>query len=228
MIALSSAEAELYAMVAASAESLANVAYSRDLGITKTAEIYTDSSAALGISQRSGLGKVRHLRTQGLWVQEARQTGRLAYRKVLGSMNPADVLTKHVPAEVLHKHIGALGVEARGGRANTAPELNSLEAVRLRRLDKNEKRVRFAEKVLFKGIPAEGLGKPCRLSTKVRFVERMKDQEQKKTAPIGIHKGQKKTAPLQHKAKSIGRRSWADLADEEELERNQLGDGERK
>ena len=145
--------------------------------MTKTAEIYTDSSAALGISQRSGLGKVRHLRTQGLWVQEARQTGRLAYRKVMGSMNPADVLTKHVPAEVLQKHIGALGVEARGGRANTAPELNSLEAVRLRRLEKNEKRVRFAEKVLFKGIPAEGLGKPCRLSTKVRSVAKTKDQE---------------------------------------------------
>ena len=65
-------------------------------------------------------------------------------------MNPADVLTRRVTAEVLQKHLGALGVEARGGRANNAPELNSLEAVRLIGLEKNEKRVRFAEKVLFK------------------------------------------------------------------------------
>ena len=164
--------------------------------MTKTAEIYTDSSAALGISQRSGLGKVRHLRTQGLWVQEARQTGRLAYRKVLGSMNPADVLTKHVPAEVLQKHLGALGAEARGGRANTAPELNSLEAVRLRRLEKKEKRVRFAEKVLFKGIPAEGLGKPCRLSTKTQLAAKPepKEPDQRKTVPTR-EKGHQKTIP---------------------------------
>ena len=119
-------------------------------------------------------------------------------------------------------------MEARGGRANTAPELNSLEAVRLRRLEKNEKRVRFAEKVLFKGIPAEGLGKPCRLSNKVWFVAKTKEQKQQKAAPTETNEGQKKTAPLQQKAKHLGWRSWADLADEEELERNQLGEGVRK
>ena len=59
-------------------------------------------------------------------------------------------------------------------------------------------------------------------------MERTKDQEQKKSVPPETDEGHKKTAPLQQKATSIGRRSWADLADEEELERNQLGDGERK
>ena len=121
VIALSSAEAELYAMVAASAESLAIIAYAEDLGTRMGGEVYVDSSAALGISQRCGIGKVRHLRTQGLWVQEARLTGRLAYRKVLGAKNPADVLTKHAPAELLQKHLETLCVEVRGGRAETAP-----------------------------------------------------------------------------------------------------------
>ena len=123
-VALSSAEAELYAMVAASAESLAVVAYSRDLGTKLEAELYTDSSAALGISQRAGIGKVRHLRTQGLWVQEARVTGRLQYKKILGSKNPADVLTKHVPRELLDKHLETIGVSIVEGRAETAPGLN--------------------------------------------------------------------------------------------------------
>ena len=81
------------------------------------------------ISQRCGIGKVRHLRTQGLWVQEARLTGRLAYRKVLGTKNPADVLTKHVPAELLQRHLETLCTEVRGGRAEAAPELNSLESI---------------------------------------------------------------------------------------------------
>ena len=97
VIALSSAEAELYAMVAASAETLAVIAYATDLGMSISGEVYADSSAALGITQRIGIGKVRHLRTQGLWAQETRISGRLAYHKVLGTKNPADVLTKHVP-----------------------------------------------------------------------------------------------------------------------------------
>ena len=125
-VALSSAEAELYAMVAASAETLAIIAYARDLGLTFKGEVYTDSSAALGITQRAGIGKVRHLRTQGLWVQETLSTGRLPYMKVLGTKNPADVLTKHVPADLLNKHLETMNVTITEGRAEKAPELSAL------------------------------------------------------------------------------------------------------
>ena len=65
-----SVEAELYAMVAASAEALAIAAYLRYLGLDLAVEIYCDSAAALGITNRAGFGKVRHLRKQGLWIQE--------------------------------------------------------------------------------------------------------------------------------------------------------------
>ena len=123
VVTLLSAEAELYVMVAASAETMAIMAYARDFGMVVT---------ALGISQRAGIGKARHFRTQGLWVQEVRVSGRLAYRKVLGSQNPADVLTKHVPADLLQKHREALGTSTPGGRAETAPELNTLEAIVVR------------------------------------------------------------------------------------------------
>ena len=127
VIALSSAEAELYAMVAASAEGLACIALAKDIGLSLTGEVYTDSSAALGISQRAGLGKVRHLRTQGLWVQECHVSKRLHYKKILGTKNPADVLTKYVPSELMNRHMETLGVERRGRRAEAAPELNSVE-----------------------------------------------------------------------------------------------------
>ena len=70
-IALSSAEAELYALVAVSAEALGLVAYAKDLGIFLKGTMYTDASAALGIAQRRGLGRVRHVQTQALWVQQA-------------------------------------------------------------------------------------------------------------------------------------------------------------
>ena len=97
--------------------------------MTLAGEIYADSIAALGIAQRCGIGKVRHLRTQGLWVQEVRLTKRLSYHKVLGTKNPADILTKYVPAELLGRHSETLGTTAPGGRAETAPELCAVTEV---------------------------------------------------------------------------------------------------
>ena len=174
VIALSSAEAELYAMVAASAESIALIAYAKDLGMTMTGEVYTDSSAALGITKRCGIGKVRHLRTQGLWIQETSLTGRLKYWKVLGSKNPADILTKHVPGELLERHLKTLNVEVRNGRAESAPELNSVVELLQWHAPLNGfdggKCVRFCERVLVRGIPADNLGRPCRLSLRTRAV----------------------------------------------------------
>ena len=53
-VALSSAEAELHAMVAASAEALGIIGLCQDLGMRMSGEVLADSSAALGISNRSG------------------------------------------------------------------------------------------------------------------------------------------------------------------------------
>ena len=86
--AFSSAEAELYAMVAASAESMVVQAYANNLGINLPSKLYADSSAAFGIAKRAGIGKVRHLRSQSLWIQEVRITGCIVYKKVLGEQKP--------------------------------------------------------------------------------------------------------------------------------------------
>ena len=119
MVALSSAEAELYAMVAASAESMAVQAYAKDLGVELANELYTDSSAALGIATRAGSGKVRHLRTQGMWVQEVRISGRISYKKVLGEKNPSDLLTKYLSAELSARHLQAINSKMIEGFAET-------------------------------------------------------------------------------------------------------------
>ena len=152
VVALSSAEAELYATVAASAEAIALVAYCRDLGISMEAELFCDSSAALGIAHRAGIGKVRHLRTQGLWVQEVRVSGRIKYKKVLGSKNPADLLTKHMGAELNKQHLATLNSSLELGRAGTAPTLDSIVIGEYDDTDDNTdhnngRRVRFNDKV---------------------------------------------------------------------------------
>ncbi len=221
VVALSSAEAELYAMVAASAETLAIQSYARDLGMELQGEVYTDASAALGISQRAGLGKVRHLRTQGLWVQEARVAGRLSYKKILGTKNPADILTKHVGADLLARHLETLGAAFQDGRADAAPGLSSVEVeswvtwlpVDEHWQSKITKKVHFDRKVQFRAVPWENHGRKCRNMEVVRFVKGrgaggvLPDED----ADLANVNGE-----IVANQEAIPRPRWADMADEED------------
>ncbi len=67
-----------------------------DLGRDPPLGVWTDSSAAIGICTRQGLGKMRHIDTHLLWIQQAVRSGRVDLRKVLGEENPADLFTKHL------------------------------------------------------------------------------------------------------------------------------------
>ena len=98
------------------------------MGLTIQGDVYVDSSAALGIAQRVGSGKIRHVRVQALWVQEVKCNKRLKYTKVLGTRNPSDILTKHVPKDLLETHLQTLGVVHQTGRAKAAPSLDMVEA----------------------------------------------------------------------------------------------------
>ena len=61
-------------------------------------------------------------------MQEVRVSGRIAYRKVLGEKNPADLLTKHLGAEVIAQHVDTLNKIWVEGRAESAPTLDSVES----------------------------------------------------------------------------------------------------
>ena len=130
---LSSAKAELYAMVAASAEAMAVQACASDLGMGLASELYADSSADLGIAKRAGIGKVRHLRTQGLWIHQVRISGRIVYKKVLGEKNPSDLLTKYMTAELSMKHLEAINAVFVDGRAESALEIGNMGRATARR-----------------------------------------------------------------------------------------------
>ena len=64
VIAVSSAESELYALVKTVAELLGIKSALADWGFNTAGCIKSDASAALGIIQRQGLGKVRHIDCQ--------------------------------------------------------------------------------------------------------------------------------------------------------------------
>ena len=63
--------------------------YGQDFVMKLDGNVFTDSSAALGIVNRTGLGRMKHLHTQSLWVQDAQTTQRLEYVKVKGEQVPA-------------------------------------------------------------------------------------------------------------------------------------------
>ena len=63
-----------------------------------------DASAALGIISRKGLGKVRHLDTSHLWIQEVNAKREMEFSKIAGCDNMADLMTKNLTAETTMKH----------------------------------------------------------------------------------------------------------------------------
>ena len=73
--------------------------------------LHVDANAAIGIASRRGLGKIRHIETQELWLQEHVRSGNIILVKVPGSENPADLMTKHLANAVMEKHCEALGLQ---------------------------------------------------------------------------------------------------------------------
>ena len=110
--ALSSGEAEYYAVVTGSAEGLGVQSLATDLGweFQCKVAIKTDSSAAKSVAGRRGVGKRRHVELKYLWVQEAVAKGRISMKQISGLHNPADVLTKPKGRTELGRLLSYVGV----------------------------------------------------------------------------------------------------------------------
>ena len=119
-VALRSAEAELIALVKCSAELLGIRSAMRDLGADSSGVVYADSSAALAIANRKGAGKLRHINISTLWIQEKQDLHQLEMRKVLGTDNPADLMTKYLTRQVIDTHLQFMGHHRADGRARAS------------------------------------------------------------------------------------------------------------
>ena len=96
-VALSSAEAEFYAMVEAVTRAKGLMSLASELGfrnLSNVVHLGTDSSAAKSFVCRRGLGKMRHLEIRDLWLQKEVMEGRLEVSKIKGDENPSDLMTK--------------------------------------------------------------------------------------------------------------------------------------
>ena len=125
VVTLSSGEAELAGVVRGASEGCGLQSLAADLGITLKFSIHADSSAAIGICRRSGIGRVRHLAVSQLWVQERLRAGSFTLHKVAGDENPADILTKVVARTLLDRHLGRMAMIREAGRATSAPMVSA-------------------------------------------------------------------------------------------------------
>ena len=122
-VALSSAEAELIALVRGGSEALGARSLLQDFGSNAGIDLGVDASATIGVVRRNGVGRVRHLDVRYLWLQEKIGTGEFRIRKVLGTENPADLMTKHLSRDAAHSALAALNTWFQEGRATAAPNI---------------------------------------------------------------------------------------------------------
>ena len=112
-------------VVKAAAEGIGLQSLAQDQGLGFSLQLYADSSAAIGICRRSGIGRVRHLAVGQLWVQERLRAGQFTLFKVIGTANPADLLTKHLPGPTISTHLATLHCEYEQGRPASAPGVSA-------------------------------------------------------------------------------------------------------
>jgi len=132
-VTLSAGEAEFYGVVRGAGMGLGYQSLLRDMQRHLPLRLWTDSSAAIGICSRQGLGKLRHLDTHTLWVQQAVREKRVDLRKVDGEANPADVMTKHFCSRDKLAHLVSLyGCKCTAGRSEAAPQVRQGQSNRVK------------------------------------------------------------------------------------------------
>lgn len=110
VVALSSGEAELYAMCAAAARGIETLSLLADCGTTATVDVGSDSTAARGIASRIGVGKLKHVQIRFLWIQQEVRERRITIYKENTDTNTADLNTKHLSGDRITRLLGMLPV----------------------------------------------------------------------------------------------------------------------
>ena len=84
--------------------------FMKSFGVDANLNLYTDASAAVGIAQRQGSGRVKHLQCRQLWIQEKLGNKELAIIKIPREINGSDLLTHHWNAREANLHFQRMGI----------------------------------------------------------------------------------------------------------------------
>ena len=131
MLCLSSGEAEFNGGVAACSEGIFMKEIFGFIGFPLKMEVYLDSSAARGVFQRQGVGRIRHLEVKSLWVQDALQRKMFSLHPVSSQENAADFGTKALAVKrfiELRQKIG-IGTNEMANKAAAVQEKENYKSV---------------------------------------------------------------------------------------------------
>ena len=105
LVALSSLEFEPCAFANTSAEAIGLQPSARGFDMGLQFGMLVDTSAALGIFARRGVGKARHLDTNHFWFRDVFAKTRVSYQKAAGTSNPSDMVTTGLLALGIDRHV---------------------------------------------------------------------------------------------------------------------------
>ena len=118
--AISSGESEFYNIGKAFAVGLSLQSLCKDFKEDLPLRVCADATAGMGIANRLGLGRVRHLHTQYPWVQQKVTGKELTLTKEKVSENESDIMTKHVENSLMRKVVAKPGIRFQSGSAKSA------------------------------------------------------------------------------------------------------------
>ena len=127
VIALSTGEAELYAINKSAATGMGGQSIMNDLGTKLDLRVFTDATTGKSLASRRGLGKVRHIAVNELWIQHHVHEKMITLVKIKNKFNPSDLLTKHLTKAEVQQIMEHLQHSYEQGRSAAAPKLVSKE-----------------------------------------------------------------------------------------------------
>ena len=95
-------------------EALGLRSLAQDLGMRVNIVMYMDASAAIGVLQRQGLGRMKHIEVQSLWLQDSARKKEVEIRKVHTDENLADLMTKPLAKHKVDRHLDHMFVSVSG------------------------------------------------------------------------------------------------------------------
>ena len=120
VVALSSGEAEFYALVTSASEALCEQSIASEWDVRLSINLIFDATAGAAMSSRRGLGRVKHVHTAFLWIQNYVTNGLIKLTKKHTSENLADILTKPVTATLMVQMMDLMGFRYVAGRSKIA------------------------------------------------------------------------------------------------------------
>ena len=123
VIALSSGEAEYYGLVKGASQGLGLKAMLKEAGVETKIVVKTDASAPKGIALRRGMGRIRHIEVNQLWVQDKVAKKEIKIVKIATTENLADHLTKYLNQEGIQQHMNWTNQWLDEGRHSLMPEV---------------------------------------------------------------------------------------------------------